>query len=697
MTVDMPHGWAGRTSCGAKIRLGLSVFLMGWMAVATVAAQEPDSLDVIVPSEEDSLDTGMLPEADSVGVIAQPTAVDTTRPGMPSQIPKPVGFAGTRYGTALMDSLPVRLGALDLAEVLGDLPGAFLYRFATPGWPDGWSPAGLPPHRSTLALDDVPLTHVFTGRPGFDIAPLAFIEPPRLALQRFGRPAAVSLQRRSFATRRPLTEMKYWKGGDGLESIDVVHAQNRRMSIFGTAGLLNLMGTYSGRGADGEYPGSELHRGRQVQVRLRYEQPRWSAEVHEMHTRRSVGAHGGVIPDETGFESVYNRVTARVEHPQARRRLIRNDLAATARLRLFGTVTTLGAHWTAEFFRFRDVADTVATASDRLGLRLSQPLPGGLTVEFQGWTESVAPRFRFAAEPLRRTELHATVRDSVVMLGWTAAAAAGAHAYEGAVHARGFIELARRAGRVRLTAGAALSGEPASAVERMGFLSLGAGAFDRAGRVAEAFAQFAWEGGPFDVSLRTFGSRTTDPRDLYMATDYQAVPDSASVLVASSPMLRAGATITIGWRRAAERGIYGLLQPSVVRLLNDGDSDLHTRSGRSLPDFFGRARLGARYVLFRGDLDLDVFAEAHIWSGTTGRALHPETGLLAVPMLGALEFGPSSMINVGAEAGVREATFFAIFENVLSGSTLLPGNLIVPVYPLPAQRFRFGVHWPIFD
>jgi hypothetical protein len=30
-------------------------------------------------------------------------------------------------------------------------------------------------------------------------------------------------------------------------------------------------------------------------------------------------------------------------------------------------------------------------------------------------------------------------------------------------------------------------------------------------------------------------------------------------------------------------------------------------------------------------------------------------------------------------------------------ATLTPGTFVVPVYPLPARQFRFGVHWPIFD
>lgn len=683
MTPDAAHGSVGTTSRGAVVRGCVILVIVCWtagFAAAPSSAQEADSVRVAAPAPSDTSAAGFEPE---------PGATDAVQP--------PLRFDVPRYGSAIADTLPVRLPALDLAEILDDVPGTFLYRFATPGWPDGWSPRGLPPHRGTLSLDDRPFTHIFTGRPGFEIAPLAFIEVPRVAPERFGGPAAVSLRTRAYAQAKPFTELKYWKGGEGIESIDAVHAQNRRLSLFGSPGLLNVMGAYSGRGSDGEYPGSGLHRGRQVQLRLQYARPGWAVEIHQMHTRRSVGAHGGVIPDASGFESIYRRVAANVEDPAARRRLVRNDLDATIRLRLLGAVTTAGAFWTSEHFHYRNAADTVGTASDRLGIYVMHPLPGGLTAEFHGWMDNMDPRYDYAAEPLRRTEVHASVRDTLALSRWSADVTGGIHLFDGALRPAGAVGISGEVGAVHLALAGSLTGAPATAVERMGFRALGAADSGRPGQIAEVSVEVAWSGGGFDLSLSGFGSRTTGSRDVYMLTDYQAVPDSAAVRIASEPMLRAGAALEIGWRRDAERGFYGIVQPSVVRLLDAGEFDLHARVGRALPELFGRARLGARYLLFLGDLDLDLFVEALYWSESAGRTLHPETGLLAVPTLSSLTFGPSTMINAGFDAGVRGATFFAVYENVLSGTTLMPGNLIVPLYPLPARRFRFGVHWPIFD
>ncbi len=609
--------------------------------------------------------------------------------------------AQERDSVRVSDGLPALHQALDLAELLGEVPGTFLYRFAAPGWPDGWSYHGLPPQRAATTLNDLPFSHVFTGRPGFDVAPTAFVARPAVETARLHRPATVGTRLRSFASAGPITEIKYWKGAAGLESIDAVHAQHRSRSLFGNPGALNVMGSYSGRGASGVYPGSRLRRGRQVQLRLQYGQRLWAVEVLNVHTRRTIGAHGGVIPEDSGFESVYATVGAIVENPRATRRIVRNDLHASSRLPVLGAPITVSGFWTAETFRYRDEVDTVGTSADRLGFRVALPIvsrPGrSAGLELDGWAEQIAPRLRYVGEPLRRSELHVAVRDSFSVLGWDVQARLSAHTYDGSVHPGGRIEVAKRAAALRFFAGGTLSGEPPSPVELMGFRALGAAPDDRSGRIADTFVGASWSGGTFDLRVRVHGSRTSQPRDVYMTTDYMTVPDSAAVLFAPSAAYRAGAAVDLGWRRDAEIGLYAILQPSLVTLLNRSDAELHERVARALPEWFGRARIGARRLLFRGDLDLDAFAEAYVWSTTAGRALHPETGLLAVPLITSRTFGPSSMINVGAEAGVRDATFFFIFQNVLAGTKWMTGNLIVPVYPLPPQQFRFGVYWPIFN
>jgi hypothetical protein len=55
----------------------------------------------------------------------------------------------------------------------------------------------------------------------------------------------------------------------------------------------------------------------------------------------------------------------------------------------------------------------------------------------------------------------------------------------------------------------------------------------------------------------------------------------------------------------------------------------------------------------------------------------------------------SGTLDIRFEAGIREAKLFFSLDNILA-QLVYPGALIVPVYPLPDQAFRFGVFWPIW-
>ncbi len=102
-----------------------------------------------------------------------------------------------------------------------------------------------------------------------------------------------------------------------------------------------------------------------------------------------------------------------------------------------------------------------------------------------------------------------------------------------------------------------------------------------------------------------------------------------------------------------------------------------------------------RYLIFQRDLDLDISIRGRFWSEFAGRAFHPQSGLLVVPVEGARPVESSATLDLVVTGGVRTATLFLAYENFLSGTSFLPGNLLVPVYPLAEKRIRFGVFWPI--
>jgi len=625
-----------------------------------------------------------------------PAFAQETEPGIAAgdTAVAPVEMPRALRGRALSDSLPALRPDVDLVELLAGQAGSFTYLFDRPGWPDGWSPYGLSPNTRPLSFNGIPFSHIFTGRPAYKLVPFTFVEAPRLEIGRFGSPYGVLTQLRSFVSAVPVTEGTYWRGGDGLQSIDAAHAQHRRRSLFGRPGFLNVMGSYSGRATDVDYPGSDLTRGRRVQLRLRYEQLNWSFEVLNMHNRRRIGAHHGVLPLGGDFNSIYRDDLAQVERPEAERRVVRNDLLATLRLRgAAAAASTVTGYWSAETFRYRDASDTLQAGSDRAGLFVEQPLATSerhrLAAYVEAWSERVEPAGHFEGDARQRRRLHAYLRDSLAVGSWSAAAEAGWAAGDGAGPTAS-LSISRRAGAFDGTAEISTSHPGAAVIYASGFGTLRGSSGSEAGRMTGARLEAAFRLGAVDAALGLFGHRAADPLEVF------AAGDSAAVLQAPSSFTRVGAYGVLGWRRGARRGFYAHVAPTVTRFLDEDRSELHRRTADVLPIFFGRARLGARYRIFQGDLDFDVYLEGTAWSDLSSRTLHPQSGLLLVPEASSLVLGASNRIDLVAEIRVRDAKFFLVYDNLFAGTSLLPGSLLVPVYPLPAQRFRLGLYWPIF-
>ncbi|MGI9173854.1 MAG: putative porin [Rhodothermales bacterium] len=695
-------------------------FLIAWLlaglwmgaAVERASAQTPDSTettpaDSLRPPPADSLGR---PALDSLAANTLGTA-DSLRTVRP-----PVGYARFTGGAVVGDSLPATRPALDATELLADIPSSFVYRFGSPGWPDAWSPYGLNPQRVALILNGRPFADPVTGRPRYDLLPLAFMERPRVEAGHYGAPVAVGTEVRPYVAPQPLTELRYLAGAT-IQSVDAIHVQERRRSLFGRPGVLNVLAAYSGRGADGEYAergfGTSLKKVRQTYGRLRYEQAAWSVEISNLHNRRKVGAFGGVEPvigPNIPFESIYSRVSAPLRDAEARRQTLRNDLALTVRTRLvpgLDAPLTTSAYWTAQTFRYLASADTLETKTNRYGFLVQQSVTlgaHGITVQLEGWQDHLRATNALAAPRRYDHALHASVRDTARWRGTRLALEGGVHSEPGRFFPAASARLEQQLGPLRFFASGAYAGQPVSPVERYGYGDYVAAASAMPdGRIAWAEAGTSVRGGPFDLALSAFAHRTSEALDLYVqsgeadslgALSYP-VTDTVQALVSSVPHERAGLTAQGGWRRNAQRGFYLTAQATLNRFLNPDVSPEHTRVANSLPELFGQARFGARYAPFRGDLDFDLYVLTRFWTATRSRTLHPQTGLLALPPIDARVFGPSNTLDVYFETRFRDASVFLAFENALSGTTLVPGNLIVPVYPLPRRRFRFGVFWPI--
>lgn len=672
---------AGSRWC-RRLAAALLAALLPALTAVPAAAQVPDSTQ----APADTAAVRVVP--DTAGVVLDTLA-------RPPRLP--VGFAPPEPGAAAGDTLPVRTPALDVPGLLADLPGGFVYDFGAPGWPDGWSPYGLPPHAVGLAFDGVPLDDPVAGRPRYDLLPLAFVDPLRTRPARLGAPVTVLAEGRAFVADAPLTEARYRTSSTGLQSVTVVHVQQRRLTLFGRTGGLQVLFGYGGHASDGEYEGSRLARARQLLGRLRYARPGWTLELRHLYNRRRVGAHGGVMP-LGAFETVYDRLAARVDDPRARRQTIRSDLDATLRARLVPGLEaplTATAFWTAHTLRFRHTADTLDTRADRLGVRLEQSARVAgqrLSLRLEGWRTAVVHGTALP-DALARTEWHAAVRETLAAGRLAAVVEAGVHGDGSRTYPSAEAGATLRLGPAQLFANAAYTGQPVPWTAEAGFGGTLEPASVGAPRTALGRAGMRVRGGAFDLSVFGFATAERDPFD-YAAT---ARDDTAAVLTSPTAVRGVGVAADLGWRRTARRGVYATVQPTVQHTLDADASTLHRRRADALPVVFGRARLGARYRLFRGDLDLDLYLQGRAWSELRSRTLHRQTGLLILPPAGAQVFGPSGTLDVVAEAGVRTAKLFLAYENVLSGTSVMAGTLLVPVYPLPEQRLRFGVFWPIFD
>ena len=659
---------------------GGPVLWLWWLscfAVAPVAAQVADTTAVLRPDT-----TAVPPEG-----------------GPPRS---PVGFTGAEPGVTAGTTLPVRSPALDVPGILAAVPGSFVYDFGTPGWPDGWSRHALRPDDVVLLFNGLPFDDLITGRPRYDLVPLTFLEPLRLAPARDGAPVGVLGQLRAYDAAQPLTEIRYRTSNTGLQSVTVMHAQQRTGTFFGRPGRFQLLFGYGGQGARGEYPGSRLRRARRLLWRLRYERRNWSVELMELFNRRRVGAHGGVRPfDENNYETIYQRLGATVEEPEAKRETIRNDLALTVRARLlpgaFSPAAATG-FWTRERFQYRNPADTLTGRMQRLGVRVQQDVQFGvhwLRLRLEARHDGLRDG---AALPdtlnLSRDQWHVALRDTLALAGTEVVLEGGYHRDDGVSFPSGLVRLRRGLGPVQVFVEATHSGVPVSRVARWGFGGLVEPLAVRPdSRLTLGRAGFTLHAGPFDVTAYAFAWRQTRPVDLYAT----GRADTVAVRVGGAPLRYAGVSADVAWRRRAERGLYMILQPTFAHLRNPGDDPLFARRAESLPERFATGRLGARMLLFQGDLDLDLYVQGRYWSDMRSRVLQPQTGLLLVPEADARSFDPSGALDVYFVGRVRGATVFLAYENVLSGTQVQVGNLIVPDYPLPRRRFRFGVFWPILN
>ena len=678
--------------------------------VDTTDAATPDTL------QRAPTDTTRRSPADTT----QPSPTDTADASPQPLRPQPV--APPLYGRARTDSIPGRLPHVSVEMMLADQVGGFLYDLGEYGWPHGWSPRGLAPHRVHLWFDGFSLDHALTGRPRFELLPPSFLSPPRTGFDPGGGAVGVHTSWRAYEPKRPVTELRYRFDNSGLHAIEAGHSQKRRLDLFGRPGLLHLTFGYGGRKADGVYDGSRLRKERRIWGRLQYQTNDWTFELSDRSSLYRIGAHGGAIPPGETFSTIYALPVAgsSVRAPNAQRKTVRNDLTARVRgplVPLLDRRAELSAGWTSNASDFRPdrgTTDTTWTVKmDGGHLRFRQSLRVGahtLTGSVRGalWRidEGNVPQIDGT-----RGAAHALLRDSLRLGATDLVVDAGGHVTTEQTYPSLTARARRSVGPLRLSASVTATGQRGAWIEDDGFApyvrALNGERSGIADHVIEGTVEARTEVGPFALGLNAFAHQIRNAVDLYAVSTGASPPttitDTVAARAPSTPVQRAGLTLSLGWREDARRGLYVTGRGTLLESLRANESPLHARLARTLPRAYGEGRIGARFVLFT-DLTTDLYVRARGWTAMNSRWFHPPTGRLVVPPRQApipnapgLDVGPSGTVDVRAEVQLRSAQLFFTFQNIQAGTQLQPGTFVVPVYPLPPQQFRFGVFWPIFD
>jgi len=719
-----------RAVLGARVgRASIGLLLLAVLALPDPAdAQQRDTTDTrqrVPPS-----DTAQTPPPDTLDQPRRGRRPNTDR-AQPSFTPAP--FGRLPYGTPAVDSLPARISVTGVTQILEEQPGTFLYALGAVAWPHGWSADGLAPHRSRLWLTDLPYSDPLTGRPRFDLLPSPFLQRPRIGLDPAGTPTGVHVDWRDYDQKRPITEIRFRRDSNGLQNAEVSHSQQRRLSLLGWDGLLQATVGFKGRATAGAYGGSSLRKERGVWGRLRYRTRTWIVELADYSNRFRLGVHGGIEPvgDQLGTIYLLPSAVNNARFRNARQNTIRNDLVARVR----GPLTPLpqpaqvSVGWTANTYDYQTDYDgaevdgeTLAYSDTLWSVRtnslhgaFTQPLRVGrhhLSVSARGTVQQRARGTALVDAESSLWNVHALVRDSIVLGPASLVLDGGLHQTDAQSSPTARAELRAPLGPLTLRLQGSLDGQPIPWVLRSGFAGfVDPLQADPSGQVRRVEGELRAEAGVWDARLTGFAHQVTDPVDLYAGRigEQSLGVDTVAVRQASSPFARAGVTLAAGVRREARRGLYATGHVTGLTFLNASDSPLHRRVAETLPEVYGRGRIGARFVFFE-DLITDLSVQVRGWTDMNSRLFHPPTGLMVVPSLNepvrgfpGRRVGPSYTVDVRAEATLMGAKLFFTFENVQSaqilpqGSRPQLGTFVTPLYPLPPLQFRFGVHWPIFD
>jgi hypothetical protein len=582
---------------------------------------------------------------------------------------------------------------------LNELPTGFTYRLGNVGWSDSWSYRGFDPSHLEFRLDGISVRDAATHRALLEMAPVDAIESPGLTTTGSGSTVLLQSRVRPFEHRRPYTELRYRNGGAGFQFISATHVQRRRLHILGAPTVTQFVVRFGFHEWNGQYPNSDSDLS-QVFARIGFTSRRWRVRFTNSYSLRSRGAHSGVLEKPgQGFDSVYERFNASVGDPTARQRHQRNQFDVSAEHTWLTDMKPLAirASYIRSLYRYSRDADTENRASE-FHLNIEQEAPEfirghELTGRFSFETASISSDGLLSGGGgAAKSRMIVSLSDRFALLRGDSRVTLGLHGSDDWVYPSASLQIMKPAGRLKIRAEAGLNGRAPSPLERVGGLDMRP-LDDSPGhtRTENLQLSIADESRPLAWSLSGFLSRLVDPIDLARASE----DGGYNVVQLDGSVTWIGLSAEVGWRTRQTSGLYGVLGPTVQQATSSSTDPVASLMTSTLPKMHGFARFGYRNQFFKGDLDLDLYVVGHLWTSFRSRVYNTIHSVTSLPGLDEAEVRSSGTLDLRLAAGIREATLFLSFDNILA-DLAYPGALVVPVYPLPAQIFRFGVLWPIW-
>ncbi len=586
----------------------------------------------------------------------------------------------------------------DPVEYFTNRPGYFRYQQGGFGLPNHLTPFHLPAAAIGFRLDGAPIEDPLTNEIDWDFVPIDYATNSNSSAAFSGQVLGLSADSRLVTQEAPFTEMKYFTGSNGLQSIAAIHSQNRQRQILGQDAFLNSSIHYRGGAAQGEFTNSN-YRHREIGARVLLATKAWFASLDMKSGNHRNGVNGGVTQIGSDYETIFERFGAGVNSSSDRRTKKRSQIKADLGLTWSDGHAPLRAivYWQSNLNRF--FSDTTAVIHQ-------QRHAASLEQQFSFGHHRVGLKGSFAAKSAGTTsvwtefgnESDLAISDRFELEGLDIHLGASLGKNRDKSTDAFFLSIERRSNSSNLGLIYQTAKRPRHYLRFRSFhpsfqtlpFESNIGSDDIFAPSRDQMLQFslARDLGDLSFSLLAYLNSSSDYPFLATTTDQEGP------LYTVHSQKGGGLIPRLSWRERARSGVYILTQISLYAAQRDSDFiDAVWLMEESIPKASSRSIAGLRYSLFDSELIMDSSLELRTSSSIKLLALESSSSLLMTTSE-QVESGNQYQVDFWTDAEIRGATLYMGVENLLA-PWLDTGSLSLDPYPLPDIAIRVGLLWPM--